>query len=129
MNKYLPSINLDFLGFSASMLCAIHCALVPFVMTVGIMSGLSWLNEPWVEVSFILISIFLAMFSLYPTYKKKHSNAKPLQIAAVGFFLLFVSRIAGHGSMYEVIPIVIGGILIAISHVINWRLLKASKQD
>lgn len=128
MNKYLPNINLDFLGFSASMLCAIHCAVLPFVMTIGMLSGLSWLNEPWVEISFICISIVLAALSLYPTYKKKHENVKPIQIALVGFLLLFISRIAGHGSMYEVIPIVIGGILIAISHVINWQLLKASRQ-
>ncbi len=128
MNKFLPSINLDFLGFSASMLCAIHCALLPFVMTVGVMGGLSWLNNPWIEISFIIISVVLAMLSLYPTYKKKHANAKPLQIAAIGFFLLFVSRISAHGSMYEIIPIVLGGVLIAISHFINWRLLKAYKQ-
>ena len=128
MNKYLPSINLDFLGFSASMLCAMHCALLPFVMTVGVLSGLSWLNAPWIEISFILISIVLAAFSLYPAYKKEHANAKPLQIATLGFFLLFLSRIAGHGSVYEVIPIVIGGILIAISHIINWQLLKTKKQ-
>jgi len=127
MNKYLTSINLDFLGFSASMLCAIHCAMLPFVMTVGMLGGLSWLNAPWIEISFILISIVLAMFSLYPSYKNEHTNGKPLQIAGLGFFFLFISRIAGHGSIYEIFPIVLGGILIAISHIINWQLLKASR--
>ena len=127
MNKYLTSINLDFLGFSASMLCAIHCAVLPFVMTIGVLGGLHWLNTPWIEISFIVISIVLATFSLYPAYKNKHTNGKPLRLAGIGFFLLFVSRIAGHGSIYEVIPIVIGGILIAISHIINWKLLKNNK--
>ena len=120
----ISSINLDFLGFSASMLCAIHCALLPFVMTVGTLGGLSWLDTPWIEISFILLSVVLASLSLYPAYNKGHKDAKPLKVAAIGFLLLFLSRLGGHGTAVEVIPIVGGGVLIAISHFLNWRLLK-----
>ena len=124
MNKYFIGYNPDFFGFFASFLCAIHCAVLPFVMTVGIFSGLSWLANPWLEVTFIILSIFLAVTSLYPSYQHKHHNPTALTIAAVGFVLLFISRVVGHGSAVEVGTIVIGGLLVATAHIVNWRLLK-----
>ena len=127
MNKNFVGYNTDLFGFFASLLCAIHCCVLPFVMTVGILSGLSWLAEPWVEITFIILSIILASWSLYPSYKKQHHNDKALKIAGVGFALLFISRLVGHGSSIEVIAIVIGGLLIAFAHLVNWRLLKISK--
>lgn len=127
MNKYFVGYNIDFFGFFASFLCAIHCSLLPFVMTVGMLSGLSWMAEPWVEVTFIILSIILATMSLYPSYKKQHHKDKALKIAGLGFALLLISRLVGHGSRVEVIAIVIGGLLIAVAHVVNWRLLKTSK--
>lgn len=128
MNKHFIGYNTDFLGFFASILCAIHCSLLPFVFTVGMLSGLSWLAEPWVEVTFIILSVILATLSLYPSYKNQHHNDKALKIAGVGFALLFISRLVGHGSSIEVVAIVIGGLLIAFAHVVNWRLLKTNKR-
>jgi len=127
MDKHFVGYNTDFFGFFASFLCAIHCSLLPFVMTVGMLGGLSWLAEPWVEVTFIILSVILATLSLYPSYKKQHHSDKALKIAALGFSLLFISRLVGHGSSIEVVTIVIGGLLIAFAHVVNWRLLKKSQ--
>jgi len=127
MEKHFVGYNTDFFGFFASFLCAIHCSLLPFVMTIGMLGGLSWLAEPWVEVTFIILSVILASMSLYPSYKKEHHNDKALKIAGIGFALLFISRLVGHGSSIEVVTIVIGGLLIAFAHVVNWRLLKKNQ--
>lgn len=124
MNKGFISSNLDFIGFGASFLCAIHCALLPFVIAVGLLSGLSWIANPIIENVFIAVSILLAATSLYPSYRNKHHDKKALKIAGIGFALLFVSRAVGHGSNLEVITIVIGGLLIATAHYVNWQLLK-----
>ena len=127
MEKHFIGYNTDFFGFFASLLCAIHCSLLPFVMTIGMLGGLSWLAEPWVEVTFIVLSVVLATMSLYPSYKKQHQNNKALKIAGVGFSLLFISRLVGHGNSIEVVTIVVGGLLIAFAHVVNWQLLKKSQ--
>ena len=127
MDKHFVGYNTDFFGFFASLLCAIHCSLLPFVMTIGMLGGLSWLAEPWVEVTFIVLSVVLATMSLYPSYKKQHQNNKALKIAGVGFSLLFISRLVGHGNSIEVVTIVVGGLLIAFAHVVNWQLLKKSQ--
>lgn len=122
--KQFISTNLDFLGFSASFLCAIHCALLPFVMTIGLMGSLSWLANPIIENGFIILSIILAAMSLYPSFKGKHHNSTALIVAGIGFVLLFLSRMVGHGSSVELITVVIGGLMIAVAHYINWQLLK-----
>jgi len=124
MNNRFLSSHLDFLGFGASFLCAIHCALLPLVLTVGMMGGLSWLANPVVENGFIATSLGLAAISLYPSFKKKHQRSKALKIAGLGFGLLFFSRLVGHGDVLEVITVVVGGLLIAYAHYVNWKLLK-----
>ena len=126
MNNRFLSSHLDFLGFSASFLCAIHCAILPFVMTVGLMGGLSWLANPIVENGFIVMSLGLAATSLYPSFKKKHHRLRALKVAGIGFGLLFFSRWVGHGNLLEVVTVVLGGLLIAYAHYINWKLLKTS---
>ncbi len=88
------------------------------------MGGLSWLANPLIENGFIIMSLGLAVTSLYPSFKNKHQNLKALKIAAIGFGLLFLSRLVAHGAAIEVITVVIGGLLIAYAHYINWKLLK-----
>lgn len=126
MNNRFFSSHLDFIGFGASFLCAIHCALLPLVMTIGLMGGLSWLANPIIENGFIILSLGLAAASLYPSFKKKHHRLKAIKIAGVGFGLLFLSRLVGHGEVLEVVTVVVGGLLIAYAHYINWKLLKTS---
>jgi len=125
--KGFISTNLDFLGFSASFLCAIHCAILPFVMTIGLVGGLSWLANPLIENGFIILSIILAAWSLYPSFKNKHHNWTALLVAGLGFGLLLFSRVVGHGSTLELASVVVGGLLIAIAHYVNWQLLKRTK--
>lgn len=129
MNNRFFSSHLDFIGFGASFLCAIHCALLPFVMTIGLMGGLSWLTNPIIEIGFIVLSLGLAAISLYPSFKKKHHRSQALKIAGVGFGLLFLSRLVGHGNVLEIITVVVGGLLIAYAHYINWKLLKIYSSD
>ncbi len=117
------SFNKDFLGFLASMLCAIHCAALPLILTFSALSGLTFLANHTIEFVFLGISVIIATWSLIPSYKNHHKNILPLAIVALGFAFLITSRFFPHG-FTEHLMTAIGGSIVAISHVINWRMVK-----
>lgn len=122
MHSKFISLNLDFLGFSASMICALHCIAVPFVLTFGALSGLSWIENHAIETFFIFLSIVLASLSLISAYRKEHRQLNAIYIVSLGFLIIISSRfMEGH---WHLILAALGGFLIATAHFVNWRLLK-----
>lgn len=121
-NKFF-SFNLDFLGFSASFLCAIHCALLPILLTYGALSGLEFLEAPEVEYTMIILSFVIASVALRQGYKNHHQNLLPFIIVIAGFLAIGVSRIE-ISEFFEGALMTMGGILIATSHVVNWKKMK-----
>ncbi|NUO00323.1 MAG: MerC domain-containing protein [Saprospiraceae bacterium] len=122
--KFL-SFNADFAGFVASMLCAIHCAALPFVLTVGALSNLAWLEHGLVEVIFITLSIIIASWSLIRSYFFHHRSMRAVYIAIAGFSVIIASRFV-EGDWEHWLTMA-GGIIIAIAHTVNWRLLSECK--
>ncbi len=110
----------DFVGFGTSLLCALHCMLMPLILLLGIFEGAHWLMNPLGEWIFIGTSIGIASWSLLPSYFNKHHNMRPLLIAGLGFLGLFFAQIMFvtivHGLM------AVGGGLIAYAHFYNWQL-------
>ncbi|MFN7116212.1 MAG: MerC domain-containing protein [Saprospiraceae bacterium] len=122
MKQKFISTHLDFLGFSASMLCALHCMAIPLVMTIGALSGLAWLENPWIEATFIGLSFVIATWSLTRSYLLHHHHLTAIRIVALGFALILVSRFVEHH--WEPIFAAVGGITIAGAHWKNWQLQK-----
>ena len=124
MKARVKKINLDQLGITASTLCAIHCAALPFLITVLPMWGIGFLANEGVEISMIVISLIIGVWSLGSTYIKQHRNLWPLIILMLGF--AFIA--AGHflaNETFEPILIPLGGFTIAIAHFVNLRLRKS----
>ncbi|TCK80878.1 MerC mercury resistance protein [Albibacterium bauzanense] len=115
--------KLDGVGFTASTLCAVHCALMPFVIAFLPLIGLGFLVESWVETSITAFSIVVGIGSLIPSYRKYHHNRKPLIILTIGFVLIFGAHFLGFHEM-EPILVPLGGFCIAASHYFNWKLSK-----
>ena len=112
--------DIDVLGMSASLLCAVHCALVPLVLTFGLLGGLSFLADPVWDVLFIGLSFIIAIAALLNGYLKHHRNIIPINIAIAGFVAIAVGHFAHLGLMSDILS-VIGGLLVAYSHLINYR--------
>jgi hypothetical protein len=119
----LAKLNLDQLGITASTLCAIHCAVVPLLMTVLPLFGLSFLANESVEFTMILISLVLGIWSLSVSYRKQHRRPLPVLILTFGFTLIGIGHLIGHDSL-EPILIPIGGLTIAAAHFINMKFVK-----
>jgi len=122
--RFFAYAHTDLVGFYASAVCAVHCGLLPVVLTVSALSGLTWLANPWVEGTFILSSIVIAIFALGRNFKRHMHIRMAIQIVAVGFTLIILSRFfdgSMHGGMAA-----IGGMTVAAGHIVNWRLARKS---
>jgi hypothetical protein len=120
--KLFRRINLDFLGFSASFLCAVHCMAIPVIITSAAFSGFYWLSDPVIEITVILSSLIFATVSFTKGVVKQHGLFLPAGIAILGFVLL----LAGHiwQPFYEAIFTGMAGITIAGAHLVNYRLVQ-----
>jgi hypothetical protein len=117
---------LDALGFSASFLCALHCAFVPVLLTLSFFQGLHFLADPSIERGVLIISFFLALASLLPSYINHHHRLSPILIFVLGAFLIIVGRM-DLLSVWEILLTSIGATCIAVAHLVNWRLHKNRK--
>ena len=115
------SIDLDKIGMTASIICAIHCLALPFLLTAGAVSGLSWLDHEFLEWSFIGIAVTIAGRSFLHSYWYVHHALLPLLIGILGSLLLFMSRITS--ALYEHTMAAIGGLTLAFEHYVNWQKL------
>ncbi len=124
MSRFINN-NIDFWGFLASFLCALHCAAIPLILLFGSLGSFSWLANHNVELGFITLSIILAYWSLWTSFKKQHKKRKAVNIVLVGFVFLAISRLVPH-NIGEIL-VVIGGLTVAYAHFVNWRLLQNCK--
>lgn len=107
----------DSLGFAASLLCALHCALMPLVLSLSLYSGATWLLSPWLEWAFIGASFGIASWALLRGYRWQHGHWQALALAGIGFTLLLLGRQAAQAHIFSAT----GGVLIAGVHYFNWQ--------
>lgn len=123
IRHYLPQIDLDLLGFFTSLTCAIHCAAVPFLLTMGVFSGIRWIASDWLELTVILLSFVLVSLSFVRSHRRHHKGLAVALLVGGGFVLIFV----GHTTASELLEVGLtsaGALLIAASHFWNWKLLQ-----
>ena len=121
-------INLDRLGITASTLCAIHCAALPFFITVLPMWGMGFLANDVVEISMIVVSLLLGVWSLSSAYRKQHRRITPILVLIWGFACIAIGHFSGI-EVLEPILIPLGGFTIAAAHYLNLRMLKSCPLD
>jgi hypothetical protein len=63
-------INWDALGITASLACAIHCALLPLFLSTLPLFGINIINNVPFEIFMILLALAIGSYSLYHGWKK-----------------------------------------------------------
>ena len=113
----------DRVGATASFLCAIHCALLPFVLALLPLLGLEFLADHRFERVFVLCACVLASFVLVRGYRR-HRQPLPLRLAAPALALLLLGVIYIDGSLLILHSVLVtcGGLLLAAAHFVNLRL-------
>ena len=84
----------DWIGVSASVLCAIHCAAMPFVVGLLPLLGLSFLADPSFHKWMVGICLALALLAFVPGWRRHHRLA-PTIIGLSGLALISFAAFAG----------------------------------
>jgi|GEM_PF-57714 len=114
------AILVDRVGATASMLCAVHCALLPFVLALLPLIGLEFLAGHAFERIFVGCAAMLACASILSAYRR-HRHPQALFLMVPGIALLLVG-VAVNLDLHVVIhtaSVVAGGVLVASAHVTN----------
>ena len=111
-------VNLDALGFVTSVACAIHCAVLPLVLTSFPLFGINIINNNFFEAGMIILAFAIGSFALYHGYKRHHHRFLPLIIFSAGFIFLVSKQIFLAYEIWLLIPAVI---FILSAHFFNYR--------
>lgn len=105
---------------TASTLCAIHCAIVPLVLTSLPLVGLGFLANPWFEWGMIILAFIIGVSSISLSYTRTHRKLLPLTLLVIGFIIIIIGHIFIAGWI-EAIIVPLGGLTIAGAHFVNYK--------
>jgi len=111
-------VNWDAVGISASLACAIHCALLPLFFTSLPLFGINIVKSEGFEIGMIALAFCIGAFSLYHGYKKHHHRWVPLIIFAIGFLFLIMKEFVFD---YELWLLITAVLFIITGHLLNYR--------
>jgi hypothetical protein len=114
------AVAADRLGATASFLCAVHCALLPFVIALLPLIGLGFLADHRFERVFVACAAALASVTILTAWRR-HRRLHALFLLVPGIALLLtgiVIDISAHEWMHTAL-VVCGGVLVASAHVVN----------
>ncbi len=116
-------VDLDKAGAAASLTCAVHCALMPVVVTLLPLLGLSFLADERTEWGLLGLSALLGLSSLCLGFRE-HRSRRALAVLAVGLTVLALGRVTEEHRVgaVGVVLVVLGGCIVATSHFLNRRL-------
>ncbi|NIJ46549.1 sensor histidine kinase YesM [Wenyingzhuangia heitensis] len=114
--------TIDIIAFSSSLICAVHCAAIPVVLSFSSLSSLHFLENPYIEWTFVSLGLVFVLLSLLPSYKKVHHHTKPLLFASIGFLFIALGRL-NLTELFEIVNTVVGASFVSWAHYSNWKLL------
>jgi hypothetical protein len=122
-SSVLRKINLDGLGIAASLLCAIHCAVLPLLFTSLPLLGIDIIQNRQFEFGMIGLAFAIGTYALYHGFRRHHHHLLPFLLLAVGFIFLVTKEVLPVHRAWMVIPALL---FIISAHFLNfWYCQKA----
>lgn len=117
----------DRIGFAASFLCAVHCALLPLALALAPALGLS--AGGWVDIdqAVTVFATLLGITTLAIGYRR-HRVFRAWMLLLPGLALVWAgafSPLHDHGLQHAAL-MTLGGLMIAAAHLVNLRLTHAA---
>ena len=117
-------INWDAVGVSATLACAVHCALLPLVLTSLPLFGINIIHNVLFEAGMILMALFIGSYSLWHGYLRHHHRSLPLILFISGMIFLILKQFVVTYAIWLLVPAVI---LIVTAHFYNWRFCRIAR--
>lgn len=115
-------INWDAWGITTSVACAIHCAVLPLVLTSLPVFGFDIVQNPIFEYAMILLAFLVGLYALSHGFRKHHHRLLPLALFSAGILFLVAKQLWHSMHAWFLVPAVIA---IISAHYINYRLCQA----
>lgn len=123
-------INWDALGVATTVACAIHCAILPLVISSLPVFGINIIDNSAFEYGMIGLAFIIGFIALYHGYKKHHHSVLPIIIFTIGIIFLVLKQIWHSYQLYFLFPAVC---CILLAHFYNYKLCRqhnhAHKED
>jgi hypothetical protein len=125
MTNALPRRSLlDRIGATGSLVCALHCALLPLVIAALPSLGVAiWLGDGFERV-FVVFATLLGLFSVVWGYRR-HRAVRALWLLLPGLAVLWLGMLYGplhHALLPHALAMTFGGTLVGLAHLANLRL-------
>ena len=115
---------LDRIGATGSLLCALHCALLPVLIALLPSLGMSALFAPGLEAAFVLFATLFGLAVLAWSYRR-HRTLRALSLLVPGLAVLWVGVLyppLHHSVVPHAVAMTLGGTLVGLGHLVNLRL-------
>lgn len=115
---------IDRFAAAGSLVCAVHCALLPLAIAAVPSLGLAvWIGEGFERV-FVVFATLLGVFSLVWGYRRHRAlRAWSLLLPGLAILWLGVLYPALHQSVVpHAVAMTLGGTLVGLGHLVNLRL-------
>jgi tetrahydromethanopterin S-methyltransferase subunit C len=116
--KLKLQINWDALGIATSVVCAIHCAVLPLILTSLPLFGINIIHNSFFEAGMISLAFVIGSLALYHGYKRHHHKVLPLLIFSCGFIFLVLKEILVAYEIWLLVPAVA---FILSAHYFNYQ--------
>jgi hypothetical protein len=117
-------INWDAMGVVTSIACAIHCAILPVIISTLPVFGINIIHNSVFEWGMISLAFCIGSFSLFHGYLKHHRSFLPITIFSTGFIFLVLKQFF---PLLEHWFLAIAVTFIVSAHFFNYRLSRQSK--
>jgi hypothetical protein len=119
--------NWDRLGIALSVVCMVHCLMLPLAVLALPMIAVQWLHVGAVHTLMAIVLVPVAVLALVPGLRL-HRKWGVAGAMAMGLGLLSTAAFAGEGSVAHewAVPLTIaGGAILVVAHSINLRLCRS----
>ncbi|HJU45138.1 MAG TPA: MerC domain-containing protein [Chitinophagaceae bacterium] len=114
-------INWDALGITTSLACAIHCAVLPLMLSSLPLFGINIIHNVSFEYFMIFLAMLIGAIALAHGYRKHHHHLLPLYIFLAGIALLFAKQYWHDLQYWLLVPAVVA---IIVAHYLNYYFCK-----
>lgn len=124
MNKKTYKLNLDFFSIAVSVLCAVHCILLPIIFSTLPLWGMEVLENRYIEMGSVFLTLLAGGEAIRKGYIRCHRSLSIVILFLLGFALMtlanFVEVPAGEMLMKGA-----GALFVVSAHIKNWIKRKA----
>lgn len=110
----------DKVGITVTSLCAIHCIMLPVLLPVLPLLGLSAMHNHAFENIVLLTTMVLGFITLFIGFHRYHRKLYPFYSLFLGGFIYWQKD--AWGTEHEHIILIIGASLVVLAHLMNMRL-------